>query len=46
MEQEQFSELKSKLDTLKDRITSQYEAQSARVTPPLRNGMRSRLKII
>ena len=34
MEQEQFSELKSKLDTLKDRVSSQYEAQSARVTPP------------
>ena len=34
MEQEQFSELKSKLDALKERVSSQYEAQSARTTPP------------
>ena len=34
MEQEQFSELKSNLDALKERVSSQYEAQSARTTPP------------
>lgn len=34
MEQEQFSELKTKLDALKEVISSQYEAQSARTTPP------------
>ena len=34
MAQEQFSKLKPKLDTFKDRLTSRYEAQSARVTPP------------
>lgn len=46
MEQEQFSDLKSKLDALKERVSSQYEAQSARTTPPPQNGMKNKPKTI